>query len=55
MNNRLRFTLTFLVDSITFKISAVSAAYKGRIDRIRRTIQGEFIQRGGIYQLNLSK
>jgi hypothetical protein len=42
-------------DSISFKIGVASASYKGHIDRIKRTIQGEFIQRGGTYPLKLSK
>ena len=42
-------------DSISFKIGAASASYRGRLDRKNLTIQGEFDQRGGTYPLNLKK
>ncbi len=42
-------------DSISFKIGVASASYRGRLDRKKLTIQGEFNQRGGAYSLNLLK
>ena len=47
--------LLIVNDSISFRISVASASYRGRLDRRKMIIEGEFLQRGGTYLLNLTK
>lgn len=42
-------------DSISFRIGVASANYKGSLDRRSNVISGEFSQRGGTYNLKLTR